>query len=274
MKNRLLVALIFIPLLIYIYLRGEYLFLLFTNVIVGVSLFEFYRMMRQSGREVALELGVIGGMSVSTLLYVYANGALYLKDYAIPSLVLLVGVLLSTRVLQKKIKGSTEYVGNTLLGMLYIPLLFLHIYGIKMLPNGGAWLLTIQLLLWISDSAAYFVGIKFGRKFIANGLSEISPKKSYEGLFGSLIFTIIAMFLIRLVWFKDMNIGLVHMIVIPLLVSLIGTIGDLAESMFIREFGIKDSGDALGEHGGILDRFDSMIFVLPVVFYYFKFIIA
>lgn len=104
MKNRLLVALIFIPLLIYIYLRGEYLFLLFTNVIVGVSLFEFYRMMRQSGREVALELGVIGGMSVSTLLYVYANGALYLKDYAIPSLVLLVGVLLSTRVLQKKIK--------------------------------------------------------------------------------------------------------------------------------------------------------------------------
>ena len=274
MKNRLLVALIFIPLLIYIYLRGEYLFLLFTNVIVGVSLFEFYRMMRQSGREVALELGVIGGMSVSTLLYVYANGALYLKDYAIPSLVLLVGVLLSTRVLQKKIKGSTEYVGNTLLGMLYIPLLFLHIYGIKMLPNGGAWLLTIQLLLWISDSAAYFVGIKFGRKFIAHGLSEISPKKSYEGLFGSLILTIIAMFLIRLVWFKDMNIGLVHMIVIPLLVSLIGTIGDLAESMFKREFGIKDSGDALGEHGGILDRFDSMIFVLPVVFYYFKFIIA
>ena len=93
-------------------------------------------------------------------------------------------------------------------------------------------------------------------------------------MFGSLIFTIIAMFLIRLVWFKDMNIGLVHMIVIPLLVSLIGTIGDLAESMFKREFGIKDSGDALGEHGGILDRFDSMIFVLPVVFYYFKFIIA
>ena len=90
----------------------------------------------------------------------------------------------------------------------------------------------------------------------------------------ALIFTIIAVFVIKLVWFKDMNIGLVHMIVIPLLVSIIGTIGDLAESMFKREFGIKDSGDTLGEHGGILDRFDSMIFVLPIVFYYFKFIVA
>ena len=61
---------------------------------------------------------------------------------------------------------------------------------------------------------------------------------------------------------------------VGLIVSLGGTVGDLAESMFKREFGIKDSGDALGEHGGILDRFDSMIFVLPIVFYYFKFIIA
>lgn len=273
MKNRLLVALIFIPLLTFIYLRGEYLFLLFTNIIVGVSLFEFYRMMKAGKREVSLELGVMAGMVASTLMYAYTKGAVYLKDYMVPGLVLLVGILLSKRVLQKKIQGSAEYVGNTMLGLLYIPLLFLHGYGIKELPHGGAWLLTMQILLWVSDSAAYFVGIKFGRKFFKNGLSEISPKKSYEGLIGSVLFTIVAMFVVKLVWFKDMEIALIHMIVIPLLVSIIGTVGDLAESMFKREFGVKDSGETLGEHGGILDRFDSMIFVLPTIFYYFKFIV-
>lgn len=273
MKNRLLVALFFIPLLTFIYLRGEFLLLLFTNVIVGVGLYEFYRMMRHNGNEVALELGVIMGMAASTGIYVYSKGNIGIKEYLIPAMVLTVGVLLSHRVISKKIHGSTEYAANTVLGLLYIPLFFLHIYGIKSLENGGNWLLTIQILLWVSDSAAYFVGIKFGRKFINKGLSEISPKKSYEGFIGSLIFTILGLFLIKLVWFKEMNLATVHMIIIPLIISFVGTVGDLAESMFKREFGVKDSGEALGEHGGILDRFDSMIFVLPVIFYYFKFII-
>ena len=273
MKNRILVALLFIPLLVWIYLKGDLTFLLFTNVIVGVGLYEFYRMMKQSGREVALELGIIFGMIASTLMYVYSKGNLDVKEYIMPLTVLLVGTLLSLRVITKKIKGSTEYIGNTILGIAYIPLMFLHAYSIKTLENGGSWLLTIQLLLWISDSAAYFVGIKFGRKFIAKGLSPISPKKSYEGLFGSLIFTILALFAVKALWFKEMNIGTIHMIIIPLIISLVGTVGDLAESMFKREYEVKDSGDTLGEHGGILDRFDSMIFVLPIIFYYFKFII-
>lgn len=274
MRNRLLIAAFFIPLLIFIYLKGAFLFLLFTNVIVGVSLYEFYRMMRQNEREVALEAGVIIGMFLSTLMYLSMKGNVDLKPYIIPASTLLISSLMVFRVITKKIKGSTEYIANTILGLAYIPLLYLHIYAIKAMENGGKWLLTIQILIWVSDSAAYFVGIKFGRKLINKGLSEISPKKSYEGLFGSMIFTIIGLFLLKTLWFKEMNLALIHMICLPLIISLVGTVGDLAESMFKREFGIKDSGVALGEHGGILDRFDSMIFLLPVIFYYFKFVIA
>lgn len=271
MKNRILIALIFIPLLVFIYLKGELLFLLFTNVIVGVSLYEFYGMMKASGREVALEYGVTIGMGLSVSMYLAEKGFLHnVEGYVVPICVFISMSLLIMRVLQKKIEGSTAYIGNTFLGLLYIPLLYLHIYGIRGLENGGYWILTLQILLWVSDSAAYFVGIKFGRKFFKEGLSVISPKKSYEGLIGSMIFTILGLFLIKLVWFKHMNISYLNMIAIALIVSLIGTVGDLAESMFKREFGIKDSGVALGEHGGILDRFDSMIFVLPAVFYYFK----
>lgn len=273
MINRILVALFFIPLLIWVYLKGDLTFLLFTNVIVGVGLYEFYRMMKQANKAVALEYGVILGMLSSTLMYFSFKGSMKISEYLIPVIVFFVGSLFTIRVLKKKIEGSTEYIANTLLGILYIPLMFLHAYSIKSLENGGAWLLTVQLLLWISDSAAYFVGIKFGRKLIKKGLSEISPKKSYEGLFGSLGFTIFGIFLIKFIWFKDMGISSLHMIALALIVSLGGTVGDLAESMFKREFGVKDSGEALGEHGGILDRFDSMIFVLPMVFYYFKYII-
>lgn len=274
MKNRLLIALIFIPLLVYIYIKGDYMFLLFTNVIVGVSLFEFYRMAKQSGREVALKTGVGLGMLATTMMYLFNNGMTDLKEFLIPGMVLFIVGVLGIKVLKKEVKGSPEYVGNTVLGLVYIPLLFLHIFGIKALENGGSWLLTIQILIWISDSAAYFVGMKFGRKLISKGLSVISPKKSFEGLFGSIIFTVLGIFLIKFLWFKEMNVELIHMFMIPLIISLVGTLGDLAESMFKREFGVKDSGDVLGEHGGILDRFDSMIFILPIIFYYFKFVIG
>ncbi len=182
-------------------------------------------------------------------------------------------LLLTERIIKKQIKGTSVFVGNTLLGVFYIAFMFSHIFGVRSLPNGGKWLLTIQVLMWIADSAAYFVGINFGRKFFKEGLSSISPKKSKEGLIGSVLFTILAMYIIRLIWFKDMNISSVQMIIVPSIVALIGMLGDLAESMFKREFEIKDSGNILGGHGGILDRFDSLIFVLPVIYYYFKYIL-
>ena len=111
--------------------------------------------------------------------------------------------------------------------------------------------------------------MNIGRKFFKEGFSTISPKKSKEGAIGGVIFTIIALFILnnRFNLITDNNLIL---IIIGLIVSLVAQIGDLAESMFKREFKIKDSGRILGEHGGILDRFDSMIFVLPTVYYIVK----
>ncbi len=137
MINRILVALFFIPLLIWIYLKGDLTFLLFTNVIVGVGLYEFYRMMKQANKAVALEYGVILGMVSSTLMYSAFKGNMKVSGYLIPIIVFVVGSLFTIRVAKKQIEGSTEYIGNTLLGILYIPLMFLHAYSIKTLENGG-----------------------------------------------------------------------------------------------------------------------------------------
>lgn len=273
MKSRLLVAVIFIPLLIYIMLQGDLLLLVFTNVIIGVSLFEFFNMMKKSGREVGVEIGLGLGLAIPTYTYLQYKELMNVESI-LPMLVAAgIILLLTERILKKEIKGTSAFVGNTLLGIFYISFMFTHIFGVRSLPNGGSWLLTIQILMWIADSAAYFVGINFGRKFFKEGLSPISPKKSKEGLIGSVLFTIIAMFIIRYTWFRNMDLSLLQMFIVPTIVALVGMLGDLAESMFKREFEIKDSGNILGGHGGILDRFDSLIFVLPVIYYYFTYIL-
>ncbi len=273
MKSRLLVAVIFIPLLIYIMLQGDLLLLVFTNVVIGVSLFEFFKMMKKSGREVGVEIGLGLGLAMPTYTYLQYKEIMNVESILLMLVVAGVVLLLIERMVKKEIKGTSAFVGNTLLGVFYIAFMFSHIFGVRSLPNGGKWLLTIQILMWIADSAAYFVGINFGRKFFKEGLSPISPKKSKEGLIGSVLFTILAMFVIRIVWFKNMNITSMQMIIVPTIVALVGMLGDLAESMFKREFEVKDSGNILGGHGGILDRLDSLIFVLPVIYYYFTYIL-
>lgn len=271
MKSRLLVAMIFIPLLIYIMLYGDLLLLIFTNVIIGVSLFEFYKMMKSNKRKVSMELGIILGLIMPLYSYLKYKNFMDINNF-LSLFVFIAIILLSTvRIVNKKVEGSTEYISNTLLGVFYISFMFSHIFGIRSLRNGGMWLLTIQALMWIADSSAYFVGLNFGRKFFKKGLSEISPKKSKEGFIGSIIFSILGMFLIRSLVFKNMEIDNIQVIIIPIIIASVGMIGDLVESMYKREFKIKDSGNLLGGHGGILDRFDSLIFTLPTLYYYFTY---
>ena len=137
--------------------------------------------------------------------------------------------------------------------------------------DGRYWILTCFLMVWASDSAAYFVGMAIGKHKLA---PKISPKKSIEGAVAGLLAPIAVMFWVRYyLFFQDSNIGVIHVIIIGLIAGIFGQIGDLGESLFKREFEIKDSGKILLGHGGILDRFDSMIFVLPLVYYYLKFMV-
>ena len=134
-------------------------------------------------------------------------------------------------------------------------------------------MLTIQVLVWVCDSFAYFVGMSIGRKFFKNGCNTISPKKSIEGSIGGIVFTMLSIYLInRYFNIFDAQTSLLKVLSVGFLISIVAQIGDLGESMFKREFKVKDSGRLLGEHGGILDRFDSMLYVVPVVYYLLKFI--
>ena len=125
--------------------------------------------------------------------------------------------------------------------------------------------LILQVLVWVSDTSAGIVGVAVGRKFFKNGFTEISPKKSVEGALGSIIFTGLAYVLIISVINGAIVAGTFLSFIVGAIISVIAQIGDLIESLFKRECGVKDSGTILMGHGGILDRFDSMLLVLPFI---------
>jgi|TARA_B110000881_G_C18597989_1_gene532888 phosphatidate cytidylyltransferase len=128
--------------------------------------------------------------------------------------------------------------------------------------------LSILILIWTNDSFAFIVGKNLGKRKL---FVSISPKKTIEGFFGGLVFSIATGYLISIYITTDYS--LLDWIVIALIVSVIGTIGDLIESKFKRQANVKDSGTIMPGHGGILDRFDSLLFVAPFVYLYINFII-
>jgi phosphatidate cytidylyltransferase len=121
-------------------------------------------------------------------------------------------------------------------------------------------LVSILILIWSNDTFAYLVGKNFGKTKL---LPLVSPKKTVEGFFGGMFFTIVSGILLAK-FYIGANI-LYIWIIIAIIVSVFSTLGDLIESKFKRVAGIKDSGKIMPGHGGILDRLDSIIFVIPFI---------
>ena len=285
--NRVLVALIGVPLLLFVY-AGESFFkinlyglpmLIFTNLVIGVGIYEFYKMVKVLGKEVYDKFGIIVALIIPNLVY-FSNRSSYLEQKLITVVLIVATIFMLTyRVFKNQIKGSLEKVSYTLLGIIYVSVFFSQIINLYFL--GAVFPLILQVLVWVSDTSAGIVGVAIGRKFFKNGFTEISPKKSVEGALGSIIFTGLAFMLIVILYIERVN-GtttgeVILSFIIGAIISIVAQIGDLIESLFKRECGVKDSGTILMGHGGVLDRFDSMILVLPfvtMVLYFFHLYIS
>ena len=128
-------------------------------------------------------------------------------------------------------------------------------------------ILTLIILIWVNDSFAFFVGKNLGKRKL---FESVSPKKTVEGFFGGVLFSLITAFILS--YFCDF-LSLTNLIVISLIASILGTAGDLVESKFKRQANTKDSGTIMPGHGGILDRLDSLLFVAPFVYLYIHYLI-
>lgn len=154
-----------------------------------------------------------------------------------------------------------------LLGLAYVPFLLGHLILIRGCdPAKGFWtLLWTMALVWIGDTGAYFAGLLIGRHKLA---PSVSPNKTVEGLLGGALVAAAAAVALDAWW--RLGFGAWHALGIALLATVFGTLGDLVESKLKRAAGVKDSGSLLPGHGGVLDRFDSLMFAAPAVYWYIK----
>ena len=205
-------------------------------------------------------------------------------------------MLLSLRqILKEKIKGAMAEISYTLFGIIYVAYLFSYILLIRYeFPNGNVLVTMTFILIWACDISAYLVGKAIGGKFFKRRLSpKISPNKSIEGaiagilgvflviLFFDQIYLFIANFVCGISFISKkcsltyLKVGIkgIHAFILALGLGVFAELGDLVESKIKRELGIKDSGNFLLGHGGFLDRFDSALFVLPIVYYFMKYVV-
>lgn len=183
------------------------------------------------------------------------------SGYKAEGLILLAGIILicSVEVFRKKHNPLNSVV--SVFGLFYVAVPFLLLTKIIYYEQFN-YIIYIFILIWTCDSMAFFGGKFLGK----HKLSVISPKKTWEGSVTGLVFTLIASYLFY--YFSDGKLTLVDAIVLGVLIGVFSQIGDLFESLFKRKLHVKDSSHIIPGHGGVLDRFDSLVFVTPLVFIY------
>jgi phosphatidate cytidylyltransferase len=260
---------LFVPLLVLLARAGGLAFAGFVALEVVLGQTEFYRMMRGKGLEPWPRAGILGGLGVVIAAYrPYTSHVDFLVTMAL-LLVLALGLRTVGRA------RVVESMAVTLFGVLYVAWLSAHLVLLRELPwragtayAEGAWFVLLAFFItWSCDSGAYIVGRMLGR----HRLSPISPRKSVEGAIGGLLFAVAGAYVAR-AWFAPFLSGR-DALALGLLVGLFAQVGDLVESMFKRDAAAGDSSDIIPGHGGILDRFDSLYFGAPLVYYYLKIVV-
>lgn len=168
--------------------------------------------------------------------------------------------LLTVEVFSHNRPGALNRWALSTAGALYIGLSASCFLRLRNLDAAGSWLLLALATTWICDTGAYIVGMRWGKRRF---FPDISPKKTWEGAIGGLVSgtvatTLLGLWLVDLPWYVGALLGV--------LVSLAATFGDLAESVIKRQVGVKDSGNLIPGHGGMLDRIDSLLFVAPMAY--------
>lgn len=276
MLKRVLTALVGIPVAVFLVAKGGLVFAAAVLILMLVAWREYARM--ANGKDV--HTYILTSFLPSMLLVCVAG---FGKDgYFMPILTFSVlGVLFEG--LYRHCNCGEEnwplHVSNSLLALLYVGFLFAHIPLIReysretvhylgmVFSKGELALWMVLLGTWASDTFAYFFGIAFGR----HKFCSVSPKKSMEGAVAGFIF---AFAVTGGIAYHGLHTGIVPASVLGLAVAFFAPVGDLVESVLKRSFGIKDSGNFFPGHGGVLDRFDSLLFAVPAVYYLMKLMVV
>ncbi len=259
LAQRVLVAVVGIPLVIATIVAGGWILAVLCALIAALGADELYRMARAKGVDAVSSVGIA---TAALIPLVHQSG------WGIPIPALLTAACLVALLvhLRRGVGGALSAIGVTVLGMIYPSLFVFWLLPLRQWNPvtwlDGAWLLLAVITgIWICDTVAYFVGLSMGRRPLA---PQISPKKTWEGAIAGGAASILwcsGVLPLLLSW------GTIWLgALIGCIIATIGQMGDLAESLLKRDAGVKDSSAIIPGHGGILDRFDSLIATAPVVY--------
>jgi len=264
--KRIAVSFAAIPVIILASYFGGYYFLTFVLFISIAAYYEFVSFCKKKAINANLWLA-----SFIILVLIINQFRHFIDVYTIiiiSSLLLLIFELFRN-------KGSAILnLGAAYLGIFYIGLFSTALLGLReFYPNvdelyvrGGYLVISILASIWLGDSAAYYGGTAIGRHKL---FPRVSPNKSWEGAIFGFIFSIGAMILARLIVLDFLSWN--NIIVIGIIIGIVGQVGDLIESLLKRDAGVKDSSAIIPGHGGVFDRFDSLLFVAPAVWFYLRY---
>jgi len=310
LTTRIFVAIVGIPAILAATLAGGYLFFAFVALVSTLALHEFYALARGKGASPQVIPGMsFGLLFVAVFMYdrlhiaVLHLFALWGQEIPLPTMsqtvLILLLVFVPTVLLIELFRNRPSAVLNmasTIFGVLYVSLFFGSLVGLRelfvpadfpvwahftvvgpsvpdeiatMIYRWGGWtVVAVFAGIWACDSAAYFAGRAFGRHRL---FERVSPKKTWEGAVAGLLAAIGAFVLMREIALPYLSLR--DALVCGTVIGVFGQTGDLIESLMKRDAGVKDSSALLPGHGGILDRFDSLMFVSPLLFFYLDFVV-
>lgn len=269
MLNNLLVRTLsgafFVALIVASIVLGKFYFVVSFSVITAWSIFEFHKITNHKPEiDIPHWIPVLGALLMFVSSFLYASGILKYPIYSVYALFLM--VVMIAELYRNKLNPIHNW-AYFLMGQMYIALPFSLLNFILFVESyNPIILLAVFVTIWVNDSGAYLVGITLGKHRL---FERVSPKKSWEGFFGGALLALGSGYVFSL-FIPELS--LLQWLVFSEIIVLFGTYGDLLESLLKRTIHVKDSGTAIPGHGGLLDRFDSMLLAAPAIYIFLSFV--
>ena len=289
LTQRILVALIGIPLVVFIVMSKPTAFFGLVLLLAGIGTHEYYGFAKAKSYIPITALGVTFSVCIAMTFGKFRLGAILSNinvsiislNIELLTIVIILGLLAIFVVeLFRGYTNPIENIATTFFGALYCGICIGSIYGIyeyfsskNILGdsysyfNPGLFVVVILASIWLCDSAAYFAGRAFGKHKL---LERASPGKTWEGAIAGFIICVITWIAAPKIFYSLSVIPMIHFVIFGMISGSVGQIGDLSKSILKRDAGVKDSSNLIPGHGGVIDRLDSLMFVCPVILLYLE----
>lgn len=260
--KRVISGAVLVLLILFFVFTGGLIFKAGALIIISVALYEYIKVYKKTVNR-AIESVLILGYIIDIYIIFFNKTELML-----PTIYLIVMLSMAAPIFFKSYNAISSAI--TIVGYVYIINFFTLLAFIREWQNGNRLILLVFVIAWFSDTFAYYTGRYLGKgKLNWKLCPEVSPKKTVVGFIGGTIGSVVGVLLWK-TFIMNIDLPLYQFALFGIIAGIISQIGDLAASLIKRYIGVKDYGNIIPGHGGILDRFDSILFTVPIVYYYIK----